>query len=61
MRASDFGSRHYGAVSEQLGVKVTRLPSDTTSRRILQKLDFQALAQQFEQWVNSRLILEPCE
>ena len=57
----DFGARHYGAVSEQLGVKVTRLPSDTTFRRILQKLDFQALAQQFEQWVNSRLVLEPGE
>ena len=61
MRAPKSEARHYGAVSEQLGVKVTRLPSDTTSRRILQKLDFQALAQQFEQWVNSRLILEPCE
>ena len=57
----DFGARHYGVVSEQLGVKVTRLPSDTTFRRILQKLDFQALAQQFEQWVNSRLVLEPGE
>jgi hypothetical protein len=31
----DFGVRHYGAVSEQLGLTVTRLPSDTTFRRIL--------------------------
>lgn len=31
----DFGARHYGAVSEQLGLTVTRLPSDTTFRRIL--------------------------
>ena len=26
----DFGVRHYGAVSEKLGLTVTRLPSDTT-------------------------------
>ena len=44
MRSSDFGARHYGAVSEKLGLTVTRLPSDTTFRRILQKLDFQVLA-----------------
>ena len=57
----DFGARHYGAVSEKLGLKVTRLPSDTTFRRILQKLDFQVLAQQFEQWVNGTFNLEPGE
>jgi hypothetical protein len=60
-RSSDFGVRHYQAVSEQLGLTVTRLPSDTTFRRILQKLDFQTLAQQFEQWVNSTFTLEPNE
>lgn len=53
--------RHYGAVSEKLGLTVTRLPSDTTFRRILQKLDFQALAQQFEQWANSTFDTEPGE
>ena len=57
----DFGVRHYQAVSEKLGLTVTRLPSDTTFRRILQKLDFQVLAQQFEQWVNSTFTLEPSE
>lgn len=57
----DFGVRHYQAVSERLGLTVTRLPSDTTFRRILQKLDFQTLAQQFEQWVNSKLTVEPGE
>ena len=57
----DFGARHYEAVSRKLGLKVTRLPSDTTFRRILQKLDFQTLAQQFEQWVNSTFTLEPGE
>ena len=41
--------------------KITRLPSDTTFRCILQKLDFQALAQQFEQWANTNLTPEPGE
>ena len=36
----DFGVRHYGAVSKKLGLTVTRLPSDTTFRRILQKMRF---------------------
>jgi hypothetical protein len=57
----DFGVRHYGAVSKQLGLTVTRLPSDTTFRRILQKLDFQVLVQQFEQWANSTFSTEPSE
>ncbi len=57
----DFGARHYQAVSEKLGLTVTRLPSDTTFRRILQKLDFQTLAQQFEQWVNSTFTIAPRE
>ncbi len=57
----DFGARHYEAVSKQLGLKITRLPSDTTFRRILQKLDFQALSQQFEQWANSNFTPEPGE
>ena len=29
-RPLDFGARHYQAVSEQLGLIATRLPSDTT-------------------------------
>ena len=57
----DFGVRHYVAVSEKLGLTVTRLPSDTTFRRILQKLDFQTLAQQFEQWADSTCDIEPGE
>jgi hypothetical protein len=57
----DFGVRHYQAVSEKLGLKVTRLPSDTTFRRILEKLDFQTLAQQFEQWADSTFDTEPGE
>ena len=36
----DFGAHHYQEVSQQLGLTVTRLPSDTTFRRILQKMRF---------------------
>ncbi len=36
----DFGIRHYEAVREKLGLKVNRLPSDTTFHRILQKMRF---------------------
>ena len=57
----DFGARHYQAVSEKLGLTVTRLPSDTTFRRILQKLDFQTLAQQFEAWVRRTVDVQPQE
>lgn len=54
----DFGVRHYQALCEQLGLKLKRLPSDTTFRRVLQKLDFTLLAQQFEQWVKDNLETE---
>jgi len=55
----DFGVRHYEAVSEKLGLKVNRLPSDTTFRRILQKLDFHLLAQQFQQWASRSIDIQP--
>ena len=61
MHSSDFGERHYQAVSEQLGLTITRLPSDTTFRRILQKLDFQALAEQFRQWASHAIDVQSQE
>ena len=57
----DFGTRHYQAVSEQLGLRGTRLPSDTTFRRILEKLNFQVLAEQFGQWTNRAIEIQPQE
>jgi hypothetical protein len=45
----DFGVRHYQALNAKLELAVNRLPSDTTFRRILQRLDFHLLAQQFQQ------------
>lgn len=57
----DFGVRHYEAVSEKLGLTVNRLPSDTTFRRILHKLDFHLLAQQFQQWASRSIDIQPGE
>lgn len=57
----DFGVRQYEALCEQLGLTLKRSPSDTTFRRVLQKLDFALLAQQFEQWANDNMEMEPGE
>jgi len=57
----DFGVRHYEALSKQLGLRTTRMPSDTTFRRILEKLDFQSLAEQFEQWANQTINIQAQE
>jgi hypothetical protein len=57
----DFGVRHYQALCEKLGLTLNRLPSDSTFRRVLQKLDFALLAQQFKQWATNYIDLEPSE
>lgn len=57
----DFGVRHYQAVSEKLGLTVSRLPSDTTFRRVLHRLNFQLLAEQFRQWASSTFATLPGE
>lgn len=57
----DFGVRHYQGLSEKLGLTVNRLPSDTTFRRILHRLDFHLLTQQFGQWASSAFDSEPDE
>jgi len=57
----EFGARHCEALCEMLGVNLNRFPSDTTFRRVLQKLDFALLAQQFEQWAKDNMEMEPGE
>ncbi len=54
----EFGARHCSALCEKLGLTLNRLPSDTTFRRVLQKLDFALLAQQFEQWAKDNIEME---
>lgn len=44
-----------------LGLNLNRFPSDTTFRRVLQKLDFALLAQQFEQWAKDNMEMKPGE
>ena len=48
----DFGIRHYAVLCEalELNLKNKRLPSDTTFRRILERLNFQRLNAHFERW-----------
>ncbi len=57
----DFGVRHYEVVSEKLGLTVNRLPSDTTFRRVLQRLNFHFLGQHFRQWCESYIEIAPTE
>jgi len=57
----DFGMRHYQALSEKLGLTVNRLPSDTTFRRILHRLDFHLLAQQVGTWASITFDIKPDE
>lgn len=57
----DFGVRHYQALCEKLELRLNRLPSDSTFRRVLQRLDFACLAQQFRQWTNDYIEMEPHE
>lgn len=57
----DFGVRHYQALNAKLELAVNRLPSDTTFRRILQRLDFHLLAQQFQQWASRAINTQPHE
>jgi hypothetical protein len=45
--------RHYQALCQHLGITVKRLPSDSTFRRIFEQLDFQRLADQFNDWTES--------
>ena len=54
----EFGARHCEALCKMLGLNLNRFPSDTTFRRVLQKLDFALLAQQFEQWTKEQVGLE---
>lgn len=57
----EFGQRHYTALSDQLGLEWRQAPSDTTYRRILHRLDFRLLAEQFHRWMSQSVDIEPGE
>ena len=50
----DFGQRHYTTLCETLGVSLSRMPSDTTLRRLFNLVDMLALTEQFTQWARSQ-------
>ncbi|MCP6758476.1 MAG: ISAs1 family transposase [Fischerella sp. CENA71] len=51
----DFCVRHYQALCEHLDIKVKRLPSDSTFRRLFEQLDFQKLTECFHLWTKADL------
>ncbi|NET39868.1 MAG: transposase family protein, partial [Cyanothece sp. SIO1E1] len=57
----DFGVRHYSALCEELDLEVKRLPSDTTFRRILERLNFQVLITHFERWAMQYTDMKPAD
>ncbi len=46
----EFGIRHYQELCEILELKLKRMPSDTTIRRMLHKVDWAKLTQIFNAW-----------
>ena len=57
----DFGVRHYPVLCEALTLNLTnkRLPSDTTFRRVLERLNFQLLNRHFERWATQYTDINP--
>jgi hypothetical protein len=49
-----FVSEHHQSLSQLLGLETLREPSHSTFRRIMLGLDFLALSQQFEHWMQSQ-------
>lgn len=54
-----FASRHKEALIAALGLSLTRLPSDSTFRAILQGLDYVRLLEVFNQWAKQHIQIEP--
>lgn len=54
-----FARRHQAALIQALGLPLTRLPSDSTFRLILQRLDYAELMQVFNQWAHQSIPVEP--
>jgi hypothetical protein len=54
-----FARRHKAALLQALGLPLTRLPSDSTFRLILQRLDYAVLMQVFNQWAQQSVPVEP--
>lgn len=55
----NFAARHYQALAERLQLPKTRLPSDSTLRRVMMGINFEELAATFNQWASESIQLEP--
>lgn len=53
----EFCVRHYAALSECFGLEVTRLPSDSTFRRLFEQLDFEQVVRVFNAWASEQMPL----
>ncbi len=51
----DFGMRHYQQLCECLELNLSRMPSDTTIRRMFRQVNFQELTQMFNTWASEEL------
>lgn len=50
----DFGVRHAPALCQELGLKLTRMPSDTTIRSMFRHINFAQFSHQFNAWAQSQ-------
>jgi hypothetical protein len=57
----EFGIRHYQQLCEVLELKLGRMPSDTTIRRMFRQVNFEQLTQQFNAWAGERFAPEAGE
>lgn len=55
----DFAERHKAVLVEALGLPLRRLPSDSTFRLILQRLDYSRLVEVFNDWAQQHIAVEP--
>jgi len=54
-----FAQRHKAALIEALNLPIKRLPSDSTFRLIVQRLDYELLLTVFNQWAKQYIQVEP--
>ena len=57
----EFARRHHQALVERLSISSSRLPSDSTFRRIMSNVDFEDLTRVFNQWARDYVTLEHSE
>lgn len=56
-----FVEEHHRSLSELLGLETLRVPSHSTFRRVMLGLDFFALSEQFEHWMESQGVAHSAE